>query len=60
MWSWLRKKRPVVEIPAPGGRVGIYLVPGVFQVVGVTYNTDSEVVVTLLEEDRFFRKFETH
>lgn len=56
MWNWLRRKSSVVQI-GRGSALGIYLVPGVFRVEGITYDTDGNATITLLKEDRFFRKY---
>jgi hypothetical protein len=40
--------------------VGIYLVPGVFRVTEISYNTDGEAYIRLLKEDRFDRKYRAH
>lgn len=57
MFTWFRKKRPIAQVTGRGDRLGIYLVPGVFRVTEISYNTDGEAYIKLLKEDRFDRKY---
>lgn len=58
MWSWFRRKiSPIVEI-THDSVVGIYLVPGAFRVVSISYDTDGNASITLLKEDRYLRRYE--
>lgn len=60
MWGWFIKRfRRESQIPMikRGDPVVIYLVPGVFRVNTISYNTDGEAVIQLLKEDRFLHRY---
>ena len=54
LWLWYRKRYPVTQVTI-GTPLGIYLVPGVFRVASITYNTDGQASIILLKEDRFLQ-----
>ncbi len=49
MRLWFRKRHPVTQVTI-GTQLGIYLIPGVFRIESITYNTDGQAFITLFKE----------